>query len=89
MLKETFSFSAQACLVEKVVNTIVNRPLPLVAQGPGFARETILQSRGKAAFQKIASSLPGGSIIAFRREDFLLAHCSSGSQKALLGPPRA
>ncbi len=49
----------QAYLAGKVVKSIVNRPLPLVAQGARFAKETILESREKAAFQKIASSLSG------------------------------
>jgi hypothetical protein len=55
------------------------RLLPLVAQGAKFAKENILESREKAVFQKIASSLLGGRIIAVRREVFWLPHLSSGS----------
>jgi len=37
-----------------------NRPLPLVAQGAEYAKEKILESREKAAFQKHCPTLSGG-----------------------------
>jgi hypothetical protein len=47
--------SASSVLGRQWDQNIVNRPLPLVAQGAKIAKETILESRERSAFQKIAS----------------------------------
>jgi hypothetical protein len=50
-------------------------------QGARFAKENILESREKAAFQKIATPFRGTRNIAIKCEAFCLAHFSGGRQK--------
>jgi hypothetical protein len=61
----------------------------LVAQDAKIAKDIILESREKAAFQKTAASCRDAKCIAVRRKAFWLPPCSSGKQKLLLGVPRA
>jgi len=55
------------------------------AQGTKFAKEKILESREKAAFQKHCPFTRNHRQTAVRRRAFCLPHLSSGRQKSLLG----